>query len=143
MPLGEGNTVLVEFEPDVAYVEILNVLRAIRALGYRPLVAHVERYDCLRRKPERVRELVSGYNLVQVNAASIMAGYFSPVRRFVYRLLRAGLVHVVSTDKHSDDRRSPGLRDAYRRVAALCGTASADLLFYLNPCEIISTKEPV
>ena len=136
-PLGESRTLLVEFAPDVLYSELENSLRAVRSLGYRPLVAHAERYECLLREPTRVGELVAMRAAVQVNASSVLASFLSPVGRFVRRLLKEGLVHVIASDGHGAVRRTPQLLEAYGKVASRYGNAAADALFYKNPRQFV------
>lgn len=139
-PLGCGNVVLVEFASEVPFSELENTLHAIRSLGYRPLIAHAERYRCLTAVPARVEELVSRRVLIQVNAASVTASLFSPVGRFVRGLLKKGLVHAVASDGHREVGRSPHLADAYRKTASLCGQSVADALFDKNPRQFVSPK---
>ena len=139
--LGDGNTLLVEFSPEVPYTELVSIVRAVRTLGYRPLIAHAERYECLLRAPERVEELVSMRARIQINASTVTAGMLSPLGRFARRLLRERLVHVVASDGHGERRRTPHLLDAYRKVASLCGDEVAEKLFYNNPRQYVSPKE--
>lgn len=139
-PLGDGNVVLVEFANDVVFSELENTLRTLRTLGFRPLIAHVERYDCLLRSPDRVRDLVSARALIQVNAASVTASLFSKVGRFVRGLLKDGLVHAVASDGHRETGRSPHLAAAYKKTVSLCGQSVADDLFYKNPRQFVSPK---
>ena len=138
--LGEGNVVLVEFSPDVTFSEMENTVHAMRSLGYRPLIAHAERYQCLVSKPERVETLVSRRVLIQVNASSVTASLFSSVGRFVRRLLKCGLVHAVASDGHREVGRSPHLADAYKKTVSLCGQSLADAVFYKNPRQFVSPK---
>ena len=56
--LGGSSYVLVEFGPMERYGYIRNGVYEALAGGYRPVLAHVERYDSIFRKPERVEELV-------------------------------------------------------------------------------------
>ena len=139
-PLGEGNTVLVEFSTDVAFSELENTVHAIRSLGYRPLIAHAERYECLRSSPDRVEALVSRRVLIQVNASSVTASLFSSVGRFVRRLMKNGLVHAVASDGHREVGRSPHLANAYKKTVSLCGQSVADALFCKNPRQFVSPK---
>lgn len=49
--------VLVEFEPEAQYSTITLAIRELRDNGYRPIIAHFERYRCLYQRKERLAEL--------------------------------------------------------------------------------------
>ena len=49
LTLADSNYVLVEFMPSVPYSEICTAVRNLSRAGYAPVVAHAERYRCLRK----------------------------------------------------------------------------------------------
>ena len=55
--LNGSGYLLVEFSPLDDFVHIRNACEDILGMGYVPVVAHVERYQCMTKKPEHVREL--------------------------------------------------------------------------------------
>ena len=57
LTLGETRYVLVEFMPGVPYNEIFLAVRSLIMSGYFPVLAHIERYQCLR-KSEAIDELI-------------------------------------------------------------------------------------
>jgi len=74
---------LVEFMPDNSLHRITEAMRQIGNAGYTPIIAHVERYDCLN-KIDRILELKDEFNcLIQVNAHTVTRrqGFFR--RRFI------------------------------------------------------------
>lgn len=131
--LGGGRAALFEFHDSDSYTYIRDRLLEAQANGYLPILAHAERYGCLYQSVDRVYELVQHRIAIQINAATITAGFFSAERRFVRWLLRRGLVSIVASDAHDLVRRPPKLLPAYAAVCRLCGTACADRLFYENP----------
>ena len=106
---------------------VSNVVRA----GYRPIIAHVERYEGLRFKPENVRELVECGAYIQVNSESVGRGFGS--RRFVSKLLREDLVHFVATDAHDTGSRRPRLRSAAMYIHKHFGEEACRRIFTDNP----------
>ena len=136
--LGGSSTVLFEFHDHDSYTYIRDRLLAVQASGYTPVLAHAERYDCLLQDPSRVQELVQHRIAIQINAATLVSGFFSAECRFAKRLLRRGLVSVVASDAHSLDHRPPALLPAYAVVRRICGTACADRLFYENPRSLMA-----
>lgn len=65
LTLADSNYVLVEFMPSVPYSEICTAVRNLSRAGYTPVVAHAERYRCLR-KGKRVEELIDLEALIQM-----------------------------------------------------------------------------
>ena len=139
IPLGEGRVVLVEFSPHVGYREMRNRFLSYQTAGYRPLLAHAERYVCLYEDDERVRELVDMRVDIQVNAESVLR--FSHLRtyRFVHRLLSRRLVQVIASDMHEPDGAHIMLR-ACRKIERRYGAQYARQLFFTNPKRILLRK---
>jgi protein-tyrosine phosphatase len=89
--------------------------------GHRILLAHPERCPAFHREPAALRRLVESRTvLTQVTASAVDGAFGSKVRRFAEQMLDDGLVHVIASDAHDVDRRSPGLRES--AVAARVGS---------------------
>lgn len=73
----------------------------LKAAGYRPVLAHPERYTYLYGRFAELEKLRQEYGvLFQINLNSL-AGYYSPGARHVAeKLIDAGLVDMVGTDTH-------------------------------------------
>ena len=106
--------VLVEFSPDVPYARLHDALAEILHGGYLPVVAHVERYGCLLRRPARLLKLRRELDICcQVNCGTIVRRKGVLVGRFLREIMRRNLVDAIATDAH---RASPP-RDANMRAA--------------------------
>jgi protein-tyrosine phosphatase len=84
--------------------EPLNLFETIfemKAQGYRPVLAHPERYTYLYGRFEEIVKMRRDYGvLLQVNLNSL-AGYYSPAaKRVAEQLVDGGLVDFVGTDAH-------------------------------------------
>jgi protein-tyrosine phosphatase len=84
--------------------EPLNLFETIfemKAQGYRPVLAHPERYTYLYGRFEEIAKMRRDYGvLLQVNLNSL-AGYYSPAaKRVAEQLVDGGLVDFVGTDAH-------------------------------------------
>ncbi len=94
------NYVLVEFEPSVLYNVIQHAMRELFSNGYRPIVAHYERYRCLNGREDRLEELRSHGAMLQMNFDRLLdkEGIFrrNPWRR----QLREGFVDFLGSDTH-------------------------------------------
>ena len=104
---------LVEFYPSEDYQYIYNGLRSLIYEGFRPILAHCERYACLLKNSERIDDIVSQGVLLQCNAASVERKLFHPVPKLVNSLLDRGLVSFIATDAHrAAGERAPDLQKA-------------------------------
>ena len=77
--------------------------------GYTPIIAHVERYNEVLKKPALVNELVDMGCLIQVNAQSFLD---KKTKDFAFALIKHGLVHCVGSDAHDLEDRKPCLSAA-------------------------------
>lgn len=106
--------VLVEFSPGAAYSVLFQGIRALTGSGYIPILAHVERYDCLMREPGRIRELTSCGCVIQMNYDSLKGSWFQSETRRCRKLAETGQIHLLGTDTHRMDFRPPRTEDAVR-----------------------------
>lgn len=88
--------VLVEFNSGVTWVETLLNLRRIIRRGYRPLIAHPERYHWCR--GDRLVKLSRMGCGSLVSARSLRYPKYAATAR---RLLSTGLAHAITSDVHS------------------------------------------
>lgn len=104
--LAGTRTVLVEFSEEVPWSELrAGLIRLLRS-GYHPILAHAERYACLR-KEERLDEILETGVFIQSNIQEVEAGMFRGPGCWVRRQLRRQTVHFVASDMHNPDRRPP------------------------------------
>ncbi len=72
--------------------------------GLTPIIAHVERYDEIRKNPKILSQLVDLGCLLQVNAAAFVR---KEDKKFAFALLNKGYVHCIGSDAHNLDTRMP------------------------------------
>jgi protein-tyrosine phosphatase len=135
LTLGGGDTLLVEFPYHGWPLELEMQLFALQTRGFRTLLAHPERNEDVARRPERLRQAVSGGALVQATAGSLDGRLGDSARRTGLKLLELGLVHVVATDAHAPEGPRTGLGTVARSV----GNAElARLLTHDAPAAILA-----
>lgn len=106
--------VLVEFYTDLSWKQLSAAMRRIGSEGYRPILAHMERYECLVRHTDRVDELISQGVVMQMNCESVVGGLFDRQAADCRRLIESGRIHLLGTDAHRIDWRPPNFIDALR-----------------------------
>lgn len=132
--------VLVEFNPMDDFDYIRNGIYQVLAAGYRPIIAHVERYSCMLSKPSRVEELKNMGCYIQVNAGSIMGQYGFSVKQMTKKLLKQQLIHFVASDAHDTDKRAPRLSDCAKYVTKKFGESYSDRIFLENPDKMLKDE---
>ena len=139
-PLAGSAYVLVEFGMGEDIDHIRYGLYEALSHGYRPILAHVERYGRMLMKTNRVEDLVRMGCYIQVNAGSIMGTFGFSAKQFTKKLLAQGLVHFVATDAHDMGKRKPILSDCAGYVSRKYGEGYAERLFYGNPMSVIKDE---
>ena len=135
--LADRDYVLMEYSYDTEYTYIVQNTRKIMASGYLPVIAHVERYGCLVRKPALCAELSEMGAMIQVNADSVLGDGRWPQNRMVKKLLKNGWVDVIGSDAHGVNRRASHMAACRAHIEKKYGQQYADLLFEKNPYKIL------
>ena len=140
IPIGSGNRVLVEFSVSEKFGFMTEVLSEFFKKEFVPVLAHVERYECLQLHPERVRTLRKLGCVVCVNAESICGIGSSDEIGFSDWMLRHALVDVVASDCHGIYARSPDLSEVHLEISLRFSGDYASILTEDNPRRITENK---
>jgi len=130
--------ILVEFSPSIDFLEMRQGLQRMQMNGYSPILAHIERYSCLHKEFDRVREL---YNLgiyLQVNAGSIMGDFGFGIKQFLKKLLQQEYIHFVATDAHDLYKRPPEIAKCARYLRKKYDTDYIKQILCDNPMKVIN-----
>lgn len=136
--------VLVDFSETVEAQIISSGLERLLNAGYRPVLAHVERYRSLWVQQKLIRSFRENGVLLQVDAQSILGRFGYRTQRQSRVLLENGLVELICSDSHDVRQRPPELSQCYRLVQKKYGTDYAQALFCDNGIKLLhegATKE--
>lgn len=136
--LADSAYVLLEFSNSVEKRTLKEAVQNINSYGYYPILAHVERYNCLVKDPYYVEELVTNGALIQCNAKAIIGDEGLRARHFTRKLLKYEMVHFVGTDAHSMGSRKPEMADCADYLIKKFGKDYAARLLYANAVCIIN-----
>lgn len=132
--------ILVEFLSSISEQEICYALNHCIYSGYIPIVAHAERYECLRAKPQMVEELIRLGAYIQLNLSSLVGGISSSKTRFARKLLKMQCVHFLGTDCHDVRKRPPRTKRAIRYLAHKYGKDRLRQLLWVNPLTMLEDR---
>ena len=117
------------------------ILKKCRDRGFRPVIAHPERYFFVQEDPAIAYEwCTSGYGL-QLNKGSILGRFGRQSEETAHLLLDHGLVACVASDAHSVNLRTTHMGEARDWLIEEFGRDYARLLLEENPLRILTGKE--
>jgi protein-tyrosine phosphatase len=132
--------VLVEFPGMVVPQHSAQVLQRLSASGWRPVIAHPERYRNME-DPGMPDEWRAAGALLQSNAGSVAGRYGSRAEDLAWELLSRGCVDYLCSDYHARGRVPiEACRGAFEDVG---GLESFDLLTRINPGRLLEGQEPL
>lgn len=107
--LADTEYVLAEYGYDTEFTYIKSTVQELLLNGYVPIIAHAERYACLREQIDRVDLLRDMGAMVQVNADAILGIDGFLTKRMARKLLKNKLVDFVASDSHGIEMRTNNL----------------------------------
>lgn len=131
--------VLLEFTPNDLPDTIWRHTGDLLIAGYRPVIAHAERYRALR-DLTLVRRLVDAGAYLQVNGGSILGWNGFGTKRFCWKLIREQYVHLIGSDAHDPDRRIPCIGPCAAYLERKLGAEETRRLLMENPEAMLAGK---
>lgn len=111
--LAETNRyVLMEFPLYLMPVGAEETLFNLTMEGYRPIIAHPERYSALHNHPEKILHFIRHGGLLQVNTGSVLGKFGRTVQKISLWLIENRYVHFLASDAHSPEGRGFRLAEA-------------------------------
>ncbi len=137
----DSDYVLVEFLPGDDYRHISGALDEFRYMGYLPIIAHVERYECMLRETKYIEELSRRGIRIQINAPSYTGALGHKVKKAVTHILDEGYVDFIGTDAHDTGKRAPRMIKCLKQLDKRYVREDADDLVCTNALDIIENNE--
>lgn len=135
--IADTKYVLLEFYQGVRYQDMFQGLSRVVRMGVIPVLAHVERYNCLYQRLERIEELRDLGIVIQMNTECLIQR-IPNVRLLWYRkLMMAGYVQLISTDAHGADKKPPRMKKAVEWMEQHCDCRLVERVLYENPARVL------
>ena len=113
--------ILVEYNIRTPFAEILHSIDEMTAARFRPIIAHVERYQALEGKTDRIEEIIDKGCLLQMNISSVEGGFLNENKRWCRKLIKKGYITFLGTDAHNTDSRAPYSQEFITWIEKKCG----------------------
>ena len=140
LSLADSPYILVETElnglPTDFYENIYKLLRK----GYKPILAHAERYVSLMNRPPKVEALIERDIYIQINSGSLVGQYGSNVMKAAWELVEYGYVHFLGSDDHVRGEYH-NFFEAKKRLEEDYDRFTADLLTKRNGNAILNSQK--
>lgn len=139
--INQGRYVLVEFSSAHSYEKVRNWIYQLVVAGFRPIIAHVERYPDVMKEIAQVEELVELGAYIQISTSAILGEHGFRLKGYTKKLLQKRLVHFVASDAHDMESRRPNMMECRNYVTKKYGEVYARQLFERNPRNILSDTD--
>lgn len=116
LTLAGSRYVLVEFQVKEDYRRLYQGIGQLLQAGYAPVLAHVERYQCLRKKYNLLEELIKLGCYLQMNSSSLIGGIFDTDAAYHRKLFGQGYIHLIGSDCHDSKIRVPKMKTAVEQL---------------------------
>lgn len=98
----KDNYVLVEMSYINPPLQLYDIIFELQLAGYKPVLAHPERYNFYHQKMDEYAKLKKAGCLFQINLLSTVGYYGEGVARTAEHLLKKGMIDFASSDIHHD-----------------------------------------
>ena len=144
--LANSRYALVEFKYGIHPKDLENAIYNITTSGKIPVIAHIERYECLEKNIKLIEKLIEHGVKIQVNAESVLKPKLFGDKHKKYKqrakyFLEKDIVDIISSDAHNLDTRKPYMKEAYDVILKKYGEGKAKLLFELNAENILRDED--
>lgn len=141
-PIDGTDFVLVDFPSGTWPFYAEDALFRLQTMGFRPILAHPERYGWQSEALNRARALGERGVVLQVTLASLNGMFGKAVRQAALDLLEDGVVHVLATDAHGAGARLESAETSLSWINREHGDVIVDKLLRNNPSLILEGRDP-
>ncbi len=137
LPLAGSKYLLMEFYFDESPDFMDFCFDEVKSQGFIPVIAHPERYEAVQRTPQLVQRWFAQGNIIQLNKGSILGKLGSRAQAASQWILQRGLAHVVASDAHGTQMRTPHMGEVYHHLQTYYAPEYARILLRINPGRIV------
>ena len=127
------------FQSD-AYLET-RILHDVCSAGFRPVVAHPERYLYIQEDPALLNRWFRMGCLMQINRGSILGRFGRDAQKLAVQLVERGFATVIASDAHTSRQRTPWMKDVNDLIRQGLSPQHAQLFLVQNPKKIIENED--
>ena len=121
------NYILLElpYNLPITKTVIQDIIDIAEIQGFKPILAHIERYKRAKGFKKLLKLISDGYALAHINATAVVS---KEDARLFGRLIKGGFVSYLASDTHSVKNRPPMIKQALDAIAERMGKSYANRL---------------
>ena len=123
----------------------LNLQERIYALienGYKPIIAHPERYEFVQENPDILKEYIEMGVLFQANYGSFIGIYGGKAKKTAKKLLKDDMIHFLGSDVHRQESIYPKIPKCIKEIRKIISYRKFKELSELN-AQAVLDNQPV
>ena len=138
----DSRYVLVEPPHHTAPPQMEDFFFKILVAGYVPILTHPERLTWVSSRYDSIKRLVGAGVWMQITAGSVTGAFGRAPLELAQRMLDEGIVHIVASDAHDNERRPPDLAAAREVLTRRLGAEETQHLVHTRPLGVLKDQEP-
>ena len=135
-PLADSKYVLIELPMSGEWDGYEDVLLMVKQAGYKPILAHPERYQAFQKDYSLITELCNMGILMQCNFGSIIGQYGRKARKTIKKMAKDDLIFCLGSDIHRP-RAAADLIKAQAKLGRYYDEAGLKQILEKNPRKIL------
>ena len=136
--LNDSNYLLMELPLNNTINNLEDIIFKIQNLGLTLILAHPERYSCVKKDPNYVFNLINRGVLFQGNYASIIGKYGHEAEDTIKKLLKHNMIHFLASDTHRDNSIYTYFDDIMKELNNTISSEQIKLLTETNPQKVLN-----
>ena len=132
--------VLFELPMNSKPLFVKDVIYGLIGYGYKPIIAHPERYNYVQENIGYVEELASMGTLFQANYGSILGQYGKNAQFIVTKFLENNMIHFLGSDVHRQNTVYKVIPQALKEIEEIVGASKLEELTTKNPKLALQNK---
>ena len=115
-------------------------LLELKKQGFRPILAHPERYKAMQEDREKLRELTENGILLQVNAYDLLLNVHPKTKDLAQWLAKERLISFIGSDMHGTMKRRPRMEEGINWLYENTDEEYADAVAFGNAEKLLGMK---
>ena len=140
LTLAGSKYLLIELPLNTTVQYFDNVIFQLLQNDIIPIIAHPERYKCVKEQPNLVRKFIEKECMIQSNYGSILGIYGKTAQKTVKYLLKNNLIDFLGTDTHKRNTIYPQIEKSIKRIKKIIGEEELRKLTTTNAKKILENK---
>lgn len=133
--------VLFELPMNSKPLFVKNVVYRMIENGYKPIIAHPERYSYVKEDIEYVKELKNMGALFQSNYGSIIGMYGHDAKKTIKKLLKNDLISFLGSDVHREKQIYPYIPKIMKILNRWITSENLEKLTTTNACKVLNNED--